>query len=63
MNTTIWEQFRAIRKRNKISQETLSKKTGVHRSTIVRLESGDGGVKASTLLRLLDGIGAKLEIL
>lgn len=62
MNTTIWEQFRALRKRAKISQEVLSNKTGVHRSTIVRMEAGDGGVKASTLIKLVEGIGCKIEI-
>ena len=56
------EQFRLLRKRAGISQGDLSKKTGVHRSTIVRFEAGDGGVKVGTVIKLLNGIGCKLEI-
>lgn len=58
----IHEQFRALRKGAKISQESLSAKTGVHRSTIVRFERGDGGIGYSTFMKLVEGIGCKLEI-
>jgi DNA-binding XRE family transcriptional regulator len=57
----LYEQFRALRKRQKISQETLSEKTGIHRSTIVRFEKG-GGIKYGTFLKLVIGIGANLII-
>lgn len=50
------------RKRRGMSQEALSKKSGVSRATIARLESGeDFDVMASTLLKIAKALGTNVD--
>lgn len=50
------------RKRRGMSQEALSKKSGVSRATIARLESGeDFDVMASTLLKIAKALGTTVD--
>lgn len=50
------------RKRRGLSQEALSKKSGVSRATIARLESGeDFDVMASTLLKIAKALGTSVD--
>lgn len=50
------------RKRRGMSQEALSKKSGVSRATIARLESGeDFDVMASTLLKIAKALGTSVD--
>lgn len=51
-----------VRKRRGMSQEALSKKSGVSRATIARLESGeDFDVMASTLLKIAKALGTSVD--
>ena len=50
------------RKRRGMSQDALSKKSGVSRATIARLESGeDFDVMASTLLKIAKALGTTVD--
>ena len=50
------------RKRRGMSQDALSKKSGVSRATIARLESGeDFDVMASTLLKIANALGTTVD--
>lgn len=52
------------RKRCGMSQEALSKKSGVSRATIARLESGeDFDVLASTVLKLAEALDTTVDAL
>ena len=52
----------AARKRCGMSQEALSKKSGVSRATIARLESGeDFDVLASTVLKLAEALDTTVD--
>lgn len=54
----------AARKRCGMSQEALSKKSGVSRATIARLESGeDFDVLASTVLKLAEALDTTVDAL
>ena len=61
MDTTFGDIFREIRKSRNISQERLSRESGVSRSTIIRLEGG-GDIKKDKLDRLLGSMGCSLGI-
>ena len=58
----IIEAIIEARKSQKITQEELSKKTGIKQSAIARLESGKHIPNTSTLLKLLIPIGYTLQV-
>lgn len=61
MDTTFGQKFKEIRKQKNISQEKLAKRSGISRSTIIRMENG-GDVKKENLDRLLDILDCRLSI-
>lgn len=50
-NTVAWRKLRGL------TQSQLADRSGVSRTTIVRLEAGDGGVTLETAFRVLRGLG------
>lgn len=50
------------RKKNKLSQEELSQKTGIKQSAIARVESGNHSPTTSTLIKMLYPIGYTLKV-
>jgi DNA-binding XRE family transcriptional regulator len=54
------EQIVAMRKKMKITQETLAKKANVSQQAISRLEKEKHIPKIDTLLKIVDGLGLKL---
>jgi len=55
------ETIKEARKRKDMTQEQLAKKTGVHRVTIARLETGESECSVSTLFRLSDALGLPVD--
>jgi transcriptional regulator with XRE-family HTH domain len=51
-------QIEAFRLSRNLRQEDISKATGISRTTIVRIESGQGGT-IDSLIRLLKALGAE----
>ncbi|MEN7973979.1 MAG: helix-turn-helix domain-containing protein [Verrucomicrobiota bacterium] len=51
------------RRRAGISQGEIAAKTGVARSTVSRLESGDSGFRIDTLESYVDALGKKLNLI
>ena len=58
----IMEATIEARKKAKLSQRDLSKKTGIKQPAIARIEKGLCSPKVSTLLKLLHPIGYTLKI-
>lgn len=56
------EQIVAMRKKMKITQETLAKKANVSQQAISRLEKEKHIPKIDTLLKIVDGLGLKLVL-
>jgi len=56
------EQIVAMRKKMKITQETLAKKANVSQQAISRLEKEKHIPKIDTLLKIVDGLGLKLTL-
>ncbi|MBE6422711.1 helix-turn-helix domain-containing protein [Succinivibrio dextrinosolvens] len=52
----------AARKEKGITQQELSKLTGVAQADISRIESGNGNPSFKTLKRLAEGLGKKLQV-
>lgn len=50
------------RKRIGITQEELASKTGMHQSSISRIESGEYDVRFSSLIQLADGLDCDLDL-
>lgn len=50
------------RKKKNLSQEELSKKTGIKQPTIARLESGTHSPTTNTLIRILYPMGYTLKV-
>jgi transcriptional regulator with XRE-family HTH domain len=51
------ENLRTWRKLRGLTQAQLADRSDVARTTLIRLESGDGGVSTENLLRVLRGLG------
>jgi predicted transcriptional regulator len=52
----------AARKEKGLTQQELSKLTGVAQADISRIESGNGNPSFKTLKRLAEGLGKKLQV-
>ena len=50
------------RKKANMTQEQLSKKTGIKQSAIARFESGKQSPNTDTLFKILEAVGCTLEI-
>ena len=50
------------RKKANMTQEQLSKKTGIKQSAIARFESGKQSPNIDTLLKILEAVGCTIEI-
>lgn len=59
---SIVNEIKELRKRNNITQEQLSRLSGVPFATINRLENGKGNPTLSTLQKILDVFGYQLSI-
>lgn len=58
----IHEQLAALREERGYTLRQLSERTGVDYANISRIERGDVSPSVSTLEKLLDGLGAHIEI-
>lgn len=59
---TIYEQLAALREERGYTLRELADITGVHYPNISRIEKGETSPSVSTLEKLLDGLGAHIEI-
>ena len=59
----LFSYLKAIRKREKITQEELATKSGLKQSAIARLEKGTNDIQLSTLMSYLKPMGYKLQII
>lgn len=59
---TLFSFLKAIRKKEKLTQEELAKKSGLKQSAIARLEKGTNDIQLSTLMSYLKPMGYKLQI-
>ncbi|MCL2260256.1 MAG: helix-turn-helix domain-containing protein [Fibromonadales bacterium] len=57
------EQVKLARLRRDLSAEQLAERAGIARTTLLRLEHGDGGVALSTLVKTLFVLGLEQDIL
>ena len=51
-----------VRQRKDITQKQLSERTGIAQADISRIENGNANPSLQTLVRLAEGLGAKLKI-
>ena len=59
----IGNKIKSLRKEKKISQETLSKRVGISRNTLSKLENGYiANISIVTLDRVLNVLGYQLDI-
>ena len=56
------DTFRKERKKQKLTLKDLSELSGISYSTLVKLESGDDGVKLNTLKTVAKTLGVRLWI-
>ncbi len=57
------EQVKLARLRRNLSAEQLAERAGIARTTLLRLEHGDGGAALSTLVKTLFVLGLEQDIL
>ena len=60
---TIYDFLKDIRKKEKMTQQELAKKSNLKQSAIARLEAGTNDIQLSTLESYLKPLGYKLEII
>lgn len=54
-------KLKAIRKEHGFTQEALAKKSGVHRTSIARYETGKRGISTKNLRRLADTLDVPVD--
>jgi len=59
---SLGEDLTAWRKLRGLTQAQLADRSDVARTTLIRLEDGDGGVSTENLLRVLRGLGVLDEL-
>lgn len=62
INHLLAYQFSIARHQADMTQKELSEKTGIYQADISKIERGIGNPSLSTLQRLAEGLGRKLEI-
>jgi len=60
---TLGEQIKLARLRRNLPVEQLAQRAGIARTTLIRLEHGDGGAAISTLAKTLFALGLEQDIL
>ncbi len=56
------DEFKTVRKENKLTQEKLAKKSNIVRESIARIESKKVSPQLSTIIKLLEPIGYTITI-
>jgi HTH-type transcriptional regulator/antitoxin HipB len=56
------ERLKELRNQAKLTQQALADKTGLKKSFISRIENGKVDIQLSTFLRILNGLGGKIQI-
>ncbi len=56
------QTLKKVRKQNGYTQDTLGKKANIIRETIARIESGIVSPQINTIIKILEPIGYKLDI-
>lgn len=62
LETAIMQTFINAHRISGITQQQLSEKTGISKSTITRIENGNAHPSIQTLKRLAEGMGMKLKL-
>ncbi|MBQ8413059.1 MAG: helix-turn-helix transcriptional regulator [Lachnospiraceae bacterium] len=62
INKLLAYQLLLAREKVNITQKQLSERTGIYQADISKIERGIGNPSLSTLKRLAEGLGMKLEI-
>src|SRR5690348_12614987 len=58
----LWADFIALRRRRRLTQAELARRSGVQQSEISRIERGSANPTAATLRALVDALGAELRL-
>lgn len=61
--STVGEQIKLGRLRRKLSAEQVAERSGIGRSTLVRIEKGDAGVSIGHVLNVLKALGLEQDLL
>jgi len=59
----VGEQIKLARLRRKLSSEQVAERSGISRSTLVRIEKGDPGVSIGNILNVLKVLGLEQDLL
>ncbi|MDN3203779.1 helix-turn-helix transcriptional regulator [Algoriphagus sediminis] len=59
----VGEQIKLARLRRKLSSEQVAERSGIGRSTLVRIEKGDPGVSIGNILNVLKVLGLEQDLL
>lgn len=59
----VGEQIKLARLRRKLSSEQVAERSGIGRSTLVRIEKGDPGVSIGNVLNVLKVLGLEQDLL
>lgn len=54
-------RLRELRKINGLTQDQLSRKSGVHRTSIARYETGRNGMSEKNLIRISDALNVPVD--
>ena len=54
-------RLRELRKSNGLTQDQLSRKSGVHRTSIARYETGRNGMSEKNLIRIAGALGVSVD--
>jgi transcriptional regulator with XRE-family HTH domain len=57
------QMLRKERERRRLPKTKLSQRSGVHRNTLLQLESGSGNVELNTLIAICDAMGLSIRLL
>ncbi len=63
MLQALGENLRLARLRRDLSAEQVAERAGIARTTLIRLEQGDGGASLATLLKVLFALGLDKDLL
>ena len=59
---SLWAEFLALRRRRRMTQGQLARRSGVPQSEISRIERGAANPTAATLRSLVEALGAELHV-
>lgn len=58
----LWVDFIALRRRRRLTQAELARRSGIHQSEISRIERGSANPTVATLRALVSALGAELRL-